>query len=512
MKQSKAPGGIEVCGISGDPILRETTVEPCSVVILGVTGDLCRRKLMPAIYNVARQGRLPDSFAMVGCARSVKSDDDLRVRLRQACEEHSRTQPLDESTWASLESGIRSVAGDFDDEDLYRDLLATLQRVEAEKGIPGNRLFYLATPAAVFPKIIKHLGRSGLIHDPDKGNPWSRVIIEKPFGRDLASAQELNGVAARVLSESQTYRIDHYLGKETVQNVFVFRFGNALFEPLWNRKYVSHVEITAAETLGIESRGAFYDATGVVRDFVQNHLLQVLALIAMEAPVSLKADDLRDAKVQVLRSLRPIDAGNLTENAVFGQYRGYLEEEGVAAGSRTPTYVALRAHIDNWRWQGVPFFIRAGKNLKERRTEVSIFFQSVPNFLFRQSDACQILEQNVLTLRLQPDEGIRLGFISKVPGENLSVAGVKMDMSYASAFGTDVSDAYERLLLDCIRGDPALFTRKDGVERAWEYITPILEAWEASSATPATYLPGEAGPEEARQLIARDGHRWTAFG
>jgi glucose-6-phosphate 1-dehydrogenase len=373
------------------------------------------------------------------------------------------------------------------------------------KALPpgGNRLFYLAMPPATFPSILRGLREAELLPPPGRG-PWSRIVIEKPFGRDLSSARELNRLLAGVVDESQVFRSDHYLGKETVQNILVFRFGNSIFEPIWNRKHVDHVQITMAEEIGVERRGRFYDATGVLRDVVQSHLLQVLALCAMEAPATFKADDIRDEKFKLLRSIRPIGEADV----VHGQYRGYRGEEGVGPASRTPTYLAMRLHVDNWRWQGVPFYARAGKGLQRRTTEVAIQFQRIPFCLFGDEEVCQRIEPNVLTLRIQPDEGIALRFAAKAPGEDVSVGTVTMDFSYARSFERPAGEAYERLLLDAMRGDATLFARRDGDEQAWALATPVLEAWEGGTAEPAFYERGSAGPREADELLRRDGRRW----
>jgi glucose-6-phosphate 1-dehydrogenase len=366
----------------------------------------------------------------------------------------------------------------------------------------------MATPPDLFPGLLKGLTGSGLIH-PSGSDPWSRVIIEKPFGRDITSARELNRLVATSIDESQTFRIDHYLGKETVQNILVFRFGNSIFEHLWNRKYIDHIQITAAETIGVEHRGPFYDTTGVLRDVVQNHLLEILALVTMETPTSFSADDVRDEKAQLFRALRPFDGGESAQSLILGQYRGYRNEAGVASGSRTPTYAALKVMIDNWRWQGVPIYLRAGKRLAKRTTEVAIQFQPVPLCLFGQKEACQILEPNVLTLRIQPDEGISMRFVAKIPGEHLSVSNVSMNMDYADAFGSALADAYERLLLDCMRGDATLFSRRDGVEESWKFITPVLET---TQRLPESFLrpyeAGSDGPAEAQELLLRESRRW----
>jgi glucose-6-phosphate 1-dehydrogenase len=477
--------------------------EDCTIVIFGITGDLTHRKLIPALYNLAVQRELPEHFAVVGTSTSVGSADQLRADLRTHVQKFSRTQPLDEAVWNSFAPRLESVQGDFNSAGAYSALKAKLAQMETAHGTRGNRLFYMATPPAVFPVILRHLKDAGLLYPPGK-TPWSRVVMEKPFGRDLSSARELNGLISQVLDESQIYRIDHYLGKETVQNILVFRFGNSIFEPIWNRKYIDHVEITAAEEIGVERRGKFYDQTGVLRDFVQSHLMQVLALCSMEPPVSFRADDIRDEKFQLFRSLRPLQP----EDAVWGQYSGYREEEGVARGSIIPTYVALKLQIDNWRWQGVPFYLRAGKALKKRMTEVSVYFQTIPFCLFGREEVCQLIEPNILTLRIQPDEGIGLHFATKVPGDDLSVRTVTMDFSYAGSFQKPSGEAYERLLLDAMRGDATLFARRDGDERCWEFFQPLLEA----PSVPETYDRGSAGPRGAEELIRRDGRRWRSFG
>ncbi len=499
--------GIETQAIPGDPIVRECAPDPCTVVIFGARGDLTRRKLVPALHNVMVDGALPDRFAVLGLSRVSISADAFRKEMHESTGEFSRRKPLDNRAWDRFAAALEYVSGEFEDPQAYTKLKEKLAAIDGKRGTRGNRIFYLATPPRFFPVIVQNLQKAGLIYKAAEQGPWSRVIIEKPFGRDLASARELNSIIREVLDESQTFRIDHYLGKETVQNILVFRFGNSIFEPIWNRKYIDHVQITAAESIGVEGRGRFYDPTGVLRDIVQNHLLQVLALCAMEPPVSFKADDIRDEKVQVFRSLRRIAGPNVARDVIRGQYRGYREEEGVAPDSRTPTYVAMRVMIDNWRWQGVPFYVRAGKGLAQRVTEVAVHFQSIPLCLFGTEEACQVADPNVLTLRIQPEEGISLRFVSKIPGDDLSVSNVLMNMTYAGAFHKPLSEAYERLLLDCMRGDATLFARRDGVEEAWKFITPILEASESGAALPI-YERGTDGPAEAEQLLARDGHRW----
>ena len=502
---------ITVEEIQGLPIRREPTAEPCALVIFGANGDLSRRKLVPALYNLMVDGALPEPIAIIGIDRRNVTPDELRASLRESTAQFSRRQPIDSTTWNAFAAALDFTSGAFEDAKSYDRLKKMLEDADSDRGTRGNRIFYLATPPQFFPVIIENLHENGLLHreSTSPNDPFCRVIIEKPFGRDLSSAQTLNQLLAAYLDESQTFRIDHYLGKETVQNILVFRFGNSIFEPLWNRKYIDHVQIDAAESIGVEKRGRFYDTTGVLRDVAQNHLLQVLALSAMEPPTSFDADDVRDEKMQVFRALRPIHGADVRTHVVGAQYRGYRNEAGVSPNSRTPTYVAMKVMIDNWRWQGVPFYLRAGKRLAAKRTSVSVHFQSVPLCLFPQLEACQMVEPNVLTLRIQPHEGVSLRFVAKVPGEQLAVGNVRMNMSYADAFHKPISEAYERLLLDCMRGDAMLFMRRDGVEQSWRFVTPILEEWDAESrARIPQYEPGSMGPPEADELIARDGRNW----
>ena len=500
---------IETQAIPGDPILKECAPDPCAVVIFGARGDLTKRKLVPALFNVMDAGA---DFAVLGLSRAERTSEKFRGEMHEAVGQFSRRTPIDEKAWKRFAAGMEYISGTFEDPSAYAALSEKLVELDGRHNTGGNRIYYLATPPKFFPIILRQLNQAGLIHAPGDDS-WSRVIIEKPFGRDLGSARELNGVVAEILDESQTYRIDHYLGKETVQNLLVFRFGNSIFEPLWNRKYIDHVEITAAESIDVQGRGRFYDPTGVLRDIVQNHLLQVLALVAMEPPVSFDADDIRNEKVQLFRSLRPIAGPDVAQNVVRAQYGGYLKEEGVAPDSRTPTYVAMKINVDNWRWQGVPFYLRAGKGLARRVTEVSVHFQPIPLCLFGTRQACQTADPNVLTLRIQPEEGISLRFVTKVPGDDLTVSNVRMDMSYAGAFHKPLSEAYERLLLDCMRGDATLFARRDGVEEAWKFVSPILQAWDADRSTPVPrYDQGATGPAEADQMLRRHGHAWMPLG
>jgi glucose-6-phosphate 1-dehydrogenase len=484
---------------------------PCTLVIVGATGDLTARKLVPALYSLAHDRALPARSVVVGFARRPWSADEFRGAMRAGVDEHSRRRPAEPAVWDDFAARLDYVPGEFDDPAAYARLAERLAAIERERGLGGDRLFYLAVPPDQTPVVVRHLKAAGLIHPPHQ-SPWARVIIEKPFGRDLASAMALNRLLAGVLGESQTFRIDHYLGKETVQNLLVFRFGNSIFEPVWNRNHIEHVEITMAETVGVERRGAFYESTGVLRDIVQNHLLEVLSLVAMEPPTTGGADDVRGEKLKVLNALRDPWSDTIDRDVTLGQYRGYREEPGVAPDSVTPTYAALRVFVDNWRWQGVPFYLRTGKKLARRVTEVSLHLRPVPLSLFGRGDVCERIEPNVLTVRIQPDEGIELRFTSKIPGPEFKVGTVKMDMSYVEAFGGEPPEAYERLLLDAMRGDATLFSRRDAVEASWAWITPILEHVERQRpAALAVYEPGSWGPACGDDLLKRDHRAWRAL-
>jgi len=484
---------------------------PCAFVIFGASGDLTHRKLLPALWELAVRGLLPQPFACVGVARRDWGDDGFRDEMQKAVKEFARDKDLDSDTWQRFAQGLHYVPGDFETPETYVTLQKRLDQLDQEQQLGGRRIYYLATPASEFSVILHRLNASALIHaasDP----AWTRVIIEKPFGRDLESAKALNGLVARVLDESQTFRIDHYLGKETVQNILVFRFANSMFEPLWNRNHVEHVEITAAESIGIENRGAFYDQTGVLRDVVENHLLEVLSLTAMEPPISSGADDVRSEKIKVLHALRMPWEDTIERDVALGQYRGYRAEPGVAPNSTTPTFAALRVFVDNWRWQGVPFYLRAGKKLSRRLTEVSLHMRTVPLCLFGRDDVCERIEPNVLTLRIQPDEGIELCFSSKVPGHDLAVGTVTMKMKYTEAFGGEPPEAYERLLLDAMRGDATLFSRRDAVEASWAWMTPILQHFDKHPPQDfPNYEPGSAGPACAHELLRRDRRTWRSM-
>ncbi|MFT7679792.1 MAG: glucose-6-phosphate 1-dehydrogenase [Planctomycetota bacterium] len=481
------------------------------MTLFGVTGDLAKRKIVPALFQLFQGGGLPERFALVGFSRSAKDDESLREKLHEGVLEHARIKPVDEDAWQRFAQCIHAVSGDAADIESFARLGARLDEIDVEHSTEGNQIFYFATPASAFTDLLENLEASRVLRRRRREHtrPWQRVVFEKPFGHDLESAQELTNLARRVLEEHQIYRIDHYLGKETVQNLLVFRFGNMIFEPLWNRQYIDHVQITMAESIGVEGRGSFYEETGVVRDIVQNHLLQVLALCTMEPPVDFGPYEIRNMKSQVLRSLRPINPAEVGRFAVRGQYDGYTDEPGVSKNSRTPTYMALEAYIDNWRWNGVPFYLRAGKGLTSRTTEVALHFRSIPSCLFGDEDACLAVPNNVLKIRIQPDEGIALHVASKIPGEDMGIGSVRMDFSYEEEFDRHPPEAYERLLVDCMRGDPTLFARRDEVEFSWAFLDPLLQAWEADKSSPvATYTRGSDGPVEAHELIHRSGRRW----
>jgi glucose-6-phosphate 1-dehydrogenase len=501
-------------------LVEDRTSDSCAVVIFGASGDLTRRKLMPALYNLAWGRSLPGGFAVLGVARREKTDESFRAEMREAVTSFSRRKPIDEGLWADFERGLSYVRGSASEPSTYAALRAQLERVDAERGTRKNRLFYLAVSQSEFGPIVDGLRSSGLVAPPGReraGGPWTRVVFEKPFGHDLASARDLNNSVASAFDESQVFRIDHYLGKETVQNLLVLRFANLLFEPVWGRDHVDHVQITVAEDIGVESRGRFYEQTGVTRDIVENHLMQLLCLTAMEPPVSLSADSVRDEKVKVLRSLRPMTRDDVGSSVVRGQYaRGfvhgeevpaYRQEPEVSPSSNVETFVAMRCFVDNWRWSGVPFYVRAGKRLARRVTEIAVVFHEVPRTLFHVGG--RSITPNVLAVRIQPDEGIALRFISKEPGQQTILRDVAMDFRYGTAFGSNTPEAYERLLLDAMRGEATLFTRRDEVEAQWEYMDRILGTWvEQGQVTPPAYAAGSWGPDAADSLVARDGRQW----
>lgn len=495
--------------------------EPCVIVIFGATGDLTRRKLIGAIYNLAVESLLPDSFAVVGFARREKADGQFSGEMHEALRRFSRRQPIDPETWERLGSRIFYHCDPFDDPGAYQRLGVRLVELDRQLGTRGNRLFYLATPPEHFPAIVNGLSAAGLIAARDDTSRWTRVIVEKPFGHDYQSARALDRILHDAFAETQIYRIDHYLGKETVQNILVFRLGNGFFEPLWNSRYVDHVQITVAESVGVEGRAAYFEKAGVVRDMLQSHILQLLTLLAMEPPVTLAADSVRDEKVKVLRSLRPFTPQDVRRSTVRGQYAagwiggtgviGYREEPGVDQHSTTDTYAALKVTIDNWRWAGTPFYIRVGKRLPKRATEVAITFKAPPLVLFGQAGVSHT-GPNVLGIRIQPGEGIYLAFSAKAPGQKMHIDSVRMDFQYATSFGVSSPEAYERLILDAIAGDATLFARTDEVELSWDWVDRILSVWHDGDGVPlASYQAGSEGPAEASTLLLRDGRRWRSI-
>ncbi|GAC1342273.1 MAG: glucose-6-phosphate dehydrogenase [Myxococcales bacterium] len=510
-----APEDDEVPNPLREGLRVESTPEPCVVVVFGGSGDLAHRKLLPALYNLALGAQLPGAFAVVGVSKSEFTDAEYRAEMREAVGKFSRVKPVQEDLWADFAAGLRYCVGSFDDPGTFEKLKTVLDELDQARATRKNRLFYLATPPSAFPVILRRLKAAGLFNPVGEG-PFTRVVIEKPFGHDLASARALNKLVLEVCDERQVFRIDHYLGKETVQNLLVFRFGNSIFEPIWNRKYVSHVQITAVEELGIEQRGKYYEEAGVLRDMIQNHVLQLLCLTAMEPPVAFDADAVRDEKLKVLRALVLMQGQEqVHERVVVGQYRagsvfgadvaGYQEEQDVAPGSKTPTFVAMKLLINSWRWDGVPFYLRSGKRMPKRATEIAVHFAELPHSLFG-SGATQ---PNVLVIRVQPEEGITLRFSAKVPGERYRPRTVNMDFRYGTAFGSSSPEAYERLLLDALRGDQTLFTRKDEVEAAWKLVDPILRVVEAPDArAPLPYVAGSWGPPQSDRLLDRDGRQW----
>jgi len=492
---------------------------PTAMVVFGGSGDLAHRKIVPALYNLELHRLLPQNFAFVGSSRSEYSDEEYRADMRKAVEEFSRTQPVQHQVWESFAGRLHYIPGSSADPDTYARIGDLLDRFDREHGTDGNRLFYLSLIPKLFPDTIRGIGKAGL-----GGRGWdrgySRVVVEKPFGHDLASARELQELVTTVFPERDVFRIDHYLGKESVQNIIAFRFANGIFEPVWNHHFVDHVQVTVAESLGIEHRGNFYETAGAIRDIFQNHELQVLALVAMEPPASFEPEDVRNEKAKVLKALRHLDGEAVDTGVVRGQYGpgwidgkeapGYREEPDVHPDSVVETYVAAELRVDNWRWAGTPFYVRTGKRLPKRATEVVVQFKSAPHLPFGEA-AQDGLEPNALVLRIQPDEGITLRIGAKVPGPSMEVRSVSMDFSYGTSFSDDLPDAYERLLLDVMLGDPTLFPRWDEVEQAWQAVQPILNRWaEAPAPELPSYEAGSWGPKAADELIARGrpGRRW----
>jgi glucose-6-phosphate 1-dehydrogenase len=491
--------------------LERLPVHPTTLVIFGGTGDLAQRKLLPAIYNLAHEGALPERFNLISVSRSEESNEEYRAMARESIEEHSR-RPADKQVLEKLLEQVRYVPGTFDDDSVFDRLGEEIGKFDEEAGLAFNRIFYLSTAPSFFALIVQKLGEHGLGKHDDAE---VRVVIEKPFGTRLAEAQALNREVLSVLKESQVYRIDHYLGKETVQNVLAFRFANGMFEPIWNRNFIDYVQITASEDLGIGRRAGYYDSSGALRDLVQNHMLQLLSLLCMEPPVTFHADEVRDEKVKVLHAVAPpppdaVVRGRYTAGMAEGKEAvGYLDEEGVPEDSRTETYVALRLEVDNWRWAGVPIYLRTGKRLARKVTEIAVTLKPVPHLAFQAAGSVGV-QPNQLVLTVQPNEGVSLSLGAKIPGTRMRIRPVNMEFLYGTSFLSQSPEAYERLIMDAMRGDATLFTRNDEVEAQWRIIDPILESWDHDDTPLAEYPAGSPGPEEAERILA-PGHRWRAI-
>ncbi|HLH37780.1 MAG TPA: glucose-6-phosphate dehydrogenase [Bryobacteraceae bacterium] len=489
--------------------------DPCAMVIFGASGDLTKRKLIPALYNLAKDNLLAKEFAVIGFARNEMSTEEFRAKLSGDIREFATTA-VDEDLWRWFCERIYYVSGEFGDRTAFERLKERIEAVGRDHGTRGNCFYYLATAPAFFAPIVQQLGAAGLVNEE---NGWRRVIIEKPFGRDYDTALKLNREIREVLKEKQIYRIDHYLGKETVQNIMVFRFSNGIFEPIWNRRYIDHVQITVAETVGVETRGGYYETAGTLRDMVPNHIFQLISLTAMEPPISFDADVVRDEQAKILKAIPPMTPEEVLTRTVRGQYgegvngtqrmAAYRQESDVSPVSRTETYVAMKLFIDNWRWADVPFYVRTGKRMPKRATEISIQFKRAPFLLFRKTSVGE-LTPNRLVLHLQPDEGISLSFGAKIPGPTVRIGGVRMNFQYKDYFGSTPSTGYERLLYDCMLGDATLFQRSDMVETAWSVVAPIQDVWEALPPRKfPNYPAGSWGPEEADEMLARDNRRWS---
>jgi glucose-6-phosphate 1-dehydrogenase len=492
--------------------------EPCAMVIFGGSGDLTRRKLVPALYDLFLKRLLPQGFTVLGLSRSAMSDDQYREILRDWVGKAEGAGQPDQATWSSFARGIHYLSADFHQPVTFEKIGGLLSSYDAERGTAGNRVFYLATAPGDYIDIIGSLQAAGLSRPKSHSPGWIRIIIEKPYGRDLASAMALDTEVHAAFQEEQVYRIDHYLGKETVQNILVLRFANGIYEPVWNRRYVDNVQITAAESIGVGTRGGYYEQAGALRDMIQNHMMQLLALVAMEPPVDFEPNSVRDEKAKVLRSIRPFTPEEATALSVRAQYAGgfsggkqvpgYRQEKGVSADSITETFAGLNLTVDNWRWAGVPFYLRTGKNLARHITEIAVTFRGAPHLIFGRGGMFPP-GSNVLVMRIQPDEGITMKFFAKSPGQSMNILPVNMDFRYGSTFGLQLASAYERLLLDCMLGDNTLFDRSDSMEMAWKIVQPVLDSWSVSGLPPlATYASGSWGPTEADDLLSRQGRRW----
>ncbi len=506
-------------GLGGQLPLDHRMPAPCAMVIFGASGDLAERKIIPALYYLSRQHLLPEEFSVIGCGRTPFTHDQFRDKMQGAVADFLKLSPEEKGEFPQrFGNRLFYLQGNFSEAASCDKLREMLNQVDRERKTAGNRLFYLATPPSFFPVTVEALGNAGLAQPRDPGKKWTRIIIEKPFGTDLSSARELDRIVTRVFREEQVYRIDHYLGKETVQNLLVFRFANGIFEPIWNRRYIDHVQITVAEDLGVEERGSYYEEAGCLRDMIQNHVLQLLCLVAMEPPAAFRADDVRDEKAKVLSAIRPIAFDRVQDFAVRGQYvagnlngspvLGYRSEPKVAPNSSTETYAALKLYVDNWRWGDVPFFLRSGKRMSKRASEIAIQFRRVPHLLFRDC-ATQRIDPNLLIIHVQPDEGMSLKFSAKLPGPLMNIQPVTMNFRYGEAFGASPPTAYETLLLDCMLGDATLFNRHDAVELAWQLVDPILTRWKQDGERGlAFYEAGTWGPKESDEFIASGGRGW----
>jgi glucose-6-phosphate 1-dehydrogenase len=514
--QARAKGGAPGTNPLRAGLDSNRIADACSIVFFGASGDLVKRMLMPAMYNLRLGDVLPTNFGIVGFSRSQKSDDDFRGEMKEAIDKFSRSGETRDPLWSDFANRVAYVSGSFDDVDAFHELKKRLDANDEQLGTEGNRLFYLSTPPGVFATIVRQLAAVGL-GPKDQERGWSRIIIEKPFGTDLESARALQAEVNRVFDEKQVYRIDHYLGKEPVQDIMALRFANVMFEPIWNRRYVDSVQITAAETVGVEGRGGYYEQAGALKDMIQNHVVNLLALVAMEPPISPNADHIRDEKFKVLSALRPIKEDEVPRLTARGQYgpgliegkpvAGYREEPSVDPTSTTETFASVKFHIDNWRWADVPFYLRSGKRLARKHSEIAVRFRGIPHRIF--GEAGDQIENNTLVLKIQPDEGVSIRFNAKIPGQKMHIRGVTMDFNYGTGFGVVSAPAYERLIADAMRGDATLFTRWDAVERAWEAVMPIMNRWEDSMMVDfPNYLAGSQGPQTADTLLVADGREW----